>query len=175
MLPYDVTEAGRPLPERLRLDTKHIAVTGAASGLGAAMTRGFLESGALVTMIDCDENRLGAAATALGEAVSWRVAYSASKGADANLVRQAAVDLAPDGIRVSGIAPGPFFTNIGGPGPIPSEIEKAWADTVLLRRMAHGREIRGLAALLASDASSFMTGAIYPVDGGVLAGSFTIS
>jgi NAD(P)-dependent dehydrogenase (short-subunit alcohol dehydrogenase family) len=37
--------------------------------------------------------------------------------------------------------------------------------------MAHGSEIQGLAALLASDASSFMTGTIYPVDGGALAGA----
>jgi NAD(P)-dependent dehydrogenase (short-subunit alcohol dehydrogenase family) len=98
--------------------------------------------------------------------------YSASKGALANLVRQAAVDLAVDGIRVNGIAPGPFHTNIGGRGPIDPGVEKAWSETVLLKRMGQRQEIQGIALLLASDASSFMTGAVYPVDGGALAGAF---
>ncbi|MGY1592232.1 SDR family NAD(P)-dependent oxidoreductase [Geodermatophilus sp. SYSU D00965] len=98
--------------------------------------------------------------------------YSASKGALANLVRQAAVDLAPDGIRVNGIAPGPFYTNIGGRGPKDPAIDQAWADTVLLRRMGSPSEVQGLALLLASDAASFMTGAVYPVDGGTLTGVF---
>jgi NAD(P)-dependent dehydrogenase (short-subunit alcohol dehydrogenase family) len=98
--------------------------------------------------------------------------YSASKGALANLVRQAAVDLAPDGIRVNGIAPGPFYTNIGGRGPIEPALEKQWADTVLLGRMGVRQEVQGIALLLASDASSFMTGAVHPVDGGALAGAF---
>jgi NAD(P)-dependent dehydrogenase (short-subunit alcohol dehydrogenase family) len=98
--------------------------------------------------------------------------YSASKGALANLVRQAAVDLAVDGIRVNGIAPGPFHTNIGGRGPIDPGVEKAWSETVLLKRMGQRQEVQGIALLLASDASSFMTGAVYPVDGGALAGAF---
>jgi NAD(P)-dependent dehydrogenase (short-subunit alcohol dehydrogenase family) len=98
--------------------------------------------------------------------------YSASKGALANLVRQAAVDLAPDGIRVNGIAPGPFHTNIGGRGPIEPALEKQWADTVLLRRMGIRQEIQGLALLLACDASSFMTGHVHPVDGGAMVGAF---
>ena len=98
--------------------------------------------------------------------------YSASKGALANLVRQAAVDLAPDGIRVNGIAPGPFYTNIGGRGPIEPALEKQWADTVLLRRMGIRQEVQGIALLLASDAASFMTGHVHPVDGGAMVGAF---
>jgi NAD(P)-dependent dehydrogenase (short-subunit alcohol dehydrogenase family) len=98
--------------------------------------------------------------------------YSASKGALANLVRQAAVDLAPDGIRVNGIAPGPFYTNIGGRGPIDPAVEKQWADTVLLRRMGIRQEVQGIALLLASDASSFMTGGVHAVDGGATVGAF---
>ncbi len=99
-------------------------------------------------------------------------AYAASKGAIEQLVRELARQWAPHGIRVNGIAPGPFHTNIGGRGPIDPQVEQAWADTVLLGRMAVRQELQGMALLLASDASSFMTGTVYPVDGGALAGAF---
>jgi NAD(P)-dependent dehydrogenase (short-subunit alcohol dehydrogenase family) len=102
--------------------------------------------------------------------------YAASKAAVLNLVRQAALDLAPDGVLVNAICPGPFKgTRIGGgvtEDPAP-EHEAMWARTVPLGRMAEPEEIKGIALLLASPASSFMTGAAYLVDGGtvVLPGS----
>ncbi len=43
-----------------------------------------------------------------------------------------------------------------------------WASTVPLRRMAEPEELKGLVLLLASPASSFMTGAAYLIDGGTL-------
>ncbi|MEO3924436.1 SDR family NAD(P)-dependent oxidoreductase [Micromonosporaceae bacterium B7E4] len=95
--------------------------------------------------------------------------YVASKAAIVNVVRQAALDLAPDQIRVNAIAPGPFRTNIGGKRPRSAEAEALWASTIPLGRMADPEEIKGLALLLASPASSFMTGAVFPVDGGALA------
>lgn len=95
--------------------------------------------------------------------------YVASKAAIVNVVRQAALDLAPDQIRVNAIAPGPFRTNIGGKRPRTPESEAVWARTIPLGRMADPEEIKGLALLLASPASSFMTGAVFPVDGGALA------
>jgi NAD(P)-dependent dehydrogenase (short-subunit alcohol dehydrogenase family) len=91
--------------------------------------------------------------------------YAVAKAGVINLVRQAALDLARWQIRVNAIAPGPFRTNIGG-GPMPPEAEARWNAAVPLRRMGNPAEIRGLALLLASDASSFMTGGVYLVDGG---------
>jgi NAD(P)-dependent dehydrogenase (short-subunit alcohol dehydrogenase family) len=92
--------------------------------------------------------------------------YSAAKAAVIILVRQAALELAPHGVHVNAIAPGPFRTRIGGDAaPIPSE---AWEEIVALGRMADPDELRGVALLLASPASSFMTGAVVPVDGGQL-------
>jgi NAD(P)-dependent dehydrogenase (short-subunit alcohol dehydrogenase family) len=92
--------------------------------------------------------------------------YSATKAAVIVIVRQAALELAPHGVHVNAIAPGPFRTNIGGGAPpIPSE---AWEEIVALGRMADPEELKGVALLLASPASSFMTGAVVPVDGGQL-------
>jgi NAD(P)-dependent dehydrogenase (short-subunit alcohol dehydrogenase family) len=97
--------------------------------------------------------------------------YVASKAAVLNLVRQAALELAPYGVLVNAICPGPFKgTRIGGgvtldPEP---ELERMWAKTVPLGRMAEPEELKGLVLLLASPASSFVTGAAYLVDGGTL-------
>jgi NAD(P)-dependent dehydrogenase (short-subunit alcohol dehydrogenase family) len=97
--------------------------------------------------------------------------YAASKAAILNLVRQAALELAPHGVQVNAICPGPFKgTRIGGgvtENPEPEQ-EQMWAQTVPLGRMAEPEELKGLALLLASPASSFMTGAAYLIDGGSL-------
>jgi NAD(P)-dependent dehydrogenase (short-subunit alcohol dehydrogenase family) len=100
--------------------------------------------------------------------------YAVAKSGVVNLVRQAALDLARWQIRVNAIAPGPFKTNIGGGGPIPPEVEARWGASVALGRMGDTRELRGLALLLASSASSFMTGCVYPVDGGALLQSMSL-
>jgi NAD(P)-dependent dehydrogenase (short-subunit alcohol dehydrogenase family) len=92
--------------------------------------------------------------------------YSATKAAVIIMVRQAALELAKHGVHVNAIAPGPFKTNIGGGAPpIPPE---AWSEIVAFGRMAEPDEVKGVALLLASPASSFMTGAVVPVDGGQL-------
>lgn len=95
-------------------------------------------------------------------------AYSATKAAVINLVRQAAMDLARFNVLINAIAPGPFRTNIGGGRMQLAETEQAFADSLPLGRIGNPDEIKGAALLLASDASSFMTGAIIPVDGGAL-------
>jgi NAD(P)-dependent dehydrogenase (short-subunit alcohol dehydrogenase family) len=50
----------------------------------------------------------------------------------------------------------------------PPEAEARWKAVIPLGRMGDPAEIRGLALLLASNASSFMTGGVYPIDGGAL-------
>ncbi len=97
--------------------------------------------------------------------------YIAAKGGVVNLVRQAALDLARDNVLVNGIAPGPFFTRIGGPSGADPEVVAYWASTVPLGRMADPSELQGVVLLLAAPrASTFVTGAMIPVDGGTLIG-----
>jgi len=125
-------------------------------------------------MKDQGEGSIVATASTAGLRADPLVGYSyaASKAAVINIVRQAALELAPHGVRVNAIAPGPIRgTNIGAPVAAEAtvDLEPVWEKTVPLGgRMGHPSELAGLAILLASRASSFMTGAVYPVDGGAL-------
>ena len=94
--------------------------------------------------------------------------YAIAKAGVVNFTKQAAHDLARWSVRVNAIAPGPFKTNLGGGAPTSAAAEEMWKAVVPLGRMGNPAEIRGLALLLASNASSFMTGGIYPIDGGAL-------
>ncbi|SMH54453.1 SDR family NAD(P)-dependent oxidoreductase [Mesorhizobium australicum] len=96
-------------------------------------------------------------------------AYTATKSAVVNLVRQSAMELAAYDVMVNGIAPGPFRTNIASGRIRQPEVAAQFAAMVPLGRIADPEEIKGLALLLASPASSFMTGVTIPVDGGIMA------
>jgi NAD(P)-dependent dehydrogenase (short-subunit alcohol dehydrogenase family) len=96
--------------------------------------------------------------------------YVAAKAAVGNVVRHAAVDLAPYNVRVNAIAPGPFLTNIaGGRLHREPEVVKTFAAMVPMGRLGQPDEIKGLALLLASPAGSFITGTVIPIDGGTTA------
>jgi NAD(P)-dependent dehydrogenase (short-subunit alcohol dehydrogenase family) len=101
------------------------------------------------------------------------IPYMPAKAGVLHLVRHAALELAEFGIRVNAIAPGPFVTNIGDGWVKKNPAAKAAFDkTIPLGGMAETHQIKPLALLLASDASSYMTGTHVVIDGGVILGNF---
>ena len=98
-------------------------------------------------------------------------AYNASKGAVTALTADMAIKLAPHGIRVNAIAPGPFDTAMmdhlrDEPGRL-----EAFEQKIPQRRSGGADDIKGAAVFLASPASAFVTGHTLAVDGGLMAAS----
>src|SRR3546814_17739209 len=91
--------------------------------------------------------------------------YVATKVAVVNLVRHAAIELAEYGVCVNGIAPGPILTNIAGGKLKDPEVAKPYIANVPLARLGDPHELKGLALLLGSNASSFLHGATLPIEG----------
>lgn len=98
-------------------------------------------------------------------------AYSSTKAALLQLVRTAAAELSPRGIRVNAVSPGPIETPIFGKlGVPPEQLEQMAAgfeSEVLLGRFGRADEVANVALFLASDESSFVQGQEYVVDGGI--------
>lgn len=95
-----------------------------------------------------------------------RTPYATSKGAVLQLTRTLAVEWAPYGITANAILPGPFGTEMNRPLLDDPEKYQAFISQVPLGRWGELDEIGGLALYLASDASSFVTGAGIAIDGG---------
>lgn len=102
-----------------------------------------------------------------GSSVAPIGAHSAAKAGVLALTRQLALEGAADGIRAVSISPGPIVT----PGTREifenAELSAGLTDRCALKRPGQPAEVVALAAFLASDAASYMTGADYPVDGGM--------
>jgi 3-oxoacyl-[acyl-carrier protein] reductase len=89
--------------------------------------------------------------------------YAAAKGAGISLTRSMAVDLAPHGVIVNAIAPGPVYV---AADDVPAEVDQSAA--TLVRRAGRPAEVAALAVFLASEECSFVVGQTIICDGGRL-------
>lgn len=105
-----------------------------------------------------------------GFATPTLAAYAASKAAIESLTRTAALEFAPDGIRVNAIAPASVDTPLLRDSFDRAEDPAAARAANILRhplgRLGTPEDVAELALFLASDRSSWITGAIHPIDGG---------
>ena len=95
--------------------------------------------------------------------------YAATKAGVLQLVRTAAAEFGPAGVRVNTIAPGVVDTPLTTSIKADDEWYNAYANKSVLGRWAKPEELVGATVFLASDASSYVTGAYLTVDGGWLA------
>jgi NAD(P)-dependent dehydrogenase (short-subunit alcohol dehydrogenase family) len=95
-----------------------------------------------------------------------RTAYGTSKGALLQMTRALALEWAPYGITVNCMMPGPFATEMNESLKSDPVVYQESVAKVPLGRWGELEEIQGLAVFLAAEASSYVTGAAIPIDGG---------
>lgn len=98
------------------------------------------------------------------------IAYAMAMGAVAQMTRELSTEWAARGVRINAILPAQV-TNPGIEKRIADNpaMKDKWLSGIPVGRLGRPEDIQGLMVLLASDASSFITGAIIPMDGGNLA------
>jgi NAD(P)-dependent dehydrogenase (short-subunit alcohol dehydrogenase family) len=95
-------------------------------------------------------------------------AYAVSKAGVVQLTRALATELAEDGVRVNAIAPGMIETEMSAATRADPERLGQFMRHIPMRRTGQPEELVGPVLFLASDAASYVTGAVLPVDGGYL-------
>jgi NAD(P)-dependent dehydrogenase (short-subunit alcohol dehydrogenase family) len=95
-----------------------------------------------------------------------RSAYSSSKTALLGLIRALAQELAPDGITVNGISPGPFGTEMNVPVMQNPETNAQFLAGIPIGRWGRVEEVGALALYLCSEDAGFITGTDIVIDGG---------
>jgi 3-oxoacyl-[acyl-carrier protein] reductase len=130
---------------------------------------------ALPAMKRAKQGSVVAISSIMGVAYGWdeHVHYSSAKAGVVGLIRGLAVELARDGIRVNGIAPGYIRTAqlLSKEHSLGPEADKA-AAFIPMGRLGEPEDIADVALFLASNAARYMTGQTVVVDGGLLVGRY---
>ena len=100
--------------------------------------------------------------------------YNASKGGVSNLTRCMALALAPHGIRVNAVGPGSVATDVLASVATDAAARERILSRTPLGRIGTAHEVGEVAAFLASDAASYITGQVVYVDGGRMALNYTV-
>ena len=104
-------------------------------------------------------------------AMGGNTIYGATKSGVVSITRSIAIEMAPYGIRANAISPGHIMTPLTEKSLWADEGRSKWLlDRIAMQRPGYPKDLVGLAVLLASDASAYMSGMSYHVDGGCLAG-----
>ena len=91
--------------------------------------------------------------------------YSASKAGMIGLTKSIAQELGSRGVRANAVAPGFIITEMTG--KLPEDVKKQWADQIPLRRGGKPEDVADVCTFLASDLSSYVTGQVISVCGGM--------
>jgi NAD(P)-dependent dehydrogenase (short-subunit alcohol dehydrogenase family) len=105
----------------------------------------------------------------VGNSTLPSTAYTVSKGAVMALTKQVAVSYAANGIRCNALCPGPIRTPILEPFFAEPGVRERFEQRIPIGRMGEPEDVASLALFLASDESSFITGALIVIDGGITA------
>jgi glucose 1-dehydrogenase len=108
-------------------------------------------------------------------AIPTQLPYCVSKGGVSQLTNVMALALAPYGIRVNAIGPGSIMTDMMATIATDREAKRRVLARTPLGRIAEPEEVAAVAAFLASDDASYITGEIIYVDGGRLALNYTVA
>jgi meso-butanediol dehydrogenase / (S,S)-butanediol dehydrogenase / diacetyl reductase len=125
-------------------------------------------------MVEAGGGSIVALGSTLGQIVTGGYpAYCASKFALTNLCKQVAIEHAADGVRVNVVAPSAcdtgLFMRMAESTGDPEAIERMVTSNVPMGRLGAAREVCDAVAFFASDASSYTSGAVLPLDGGLAA------